>query len=32
MLTRASSCHHISIGVPRGSVARIAANLAGKPF
>ena len=30
--TRASSCHQSSMGVPRGSVARIAATWAGKFF
>ena len=29
---RASSCHHSSIGVPRGSFLRIAARRAAKPF
>ena len=30
--TLASSCHHSSMGVPRGSAARIAATWAGKFF
>jgi hypothetical protein len=30
--TRASSCHHSSMGVPRGSAARIAATWAEKFF